>query len=185
MLLQSLCSLRLSSHQVNMLLSSLWIQATSTDNTPENFEAMASTYQITLLFSLAKVSRYFYSSFIVYWVLDIPPYQRLMECWYYFILARVGNSTGNLAPDILTLLDQNELTTPCFWNWILWLRTLILYAIHLDGMVFWFCKIFSVFVIANGRDQITWLWCSVFSWHSLFEISHWIKMVSERLWLVA
>jgi hypothetical protein len=64
--IKSLCSLRLSSHQVNMLLSSLWIQATSTDNTPENFEAMASTYQITLLFSLAKVSRYFYSSFIVY-----------------------------------------------------------------------------------------------------------------------
>ncbi|KAG7596001.1 Armadillo-type fold [Arabidopsis suecica] len=56
--IKSLCSLRLSSHQVNMLLSSLWIQATSTDNTPENFEAMASTYQITLLFSLAKRSNH-------------------------------------------------------------------------------------------------------------------------------
>ncbi|KAL1202154.1 Protein SEMI-ROLLED LEAF 2 [Cardamine amara subsp. amara] len=56
--IKSLCSLRLSSHQVNMLLSSLWIQVTSTENTPANFEAMASTYQITLLFSLAKRSNH-------------------------------------------------------------------------------------------------------------------------------
>ncbi|EOA36798.1 hypothetical protein CARUB_v10008206mg [Capsella rubella] len=56
--IKSLCSLRLSSHQVNMLLSSIWIQATSTENAPENFEAMASTYQITLLFSLAKRSNH-------------------------------------------------------------------------------------------------------------------------------
>ncbi|XP_010522186.1 PREDICTED: uncharacterized protein LOC104800896 isoform X2 [Tarenaya hassleriana] len=54
--IKSLSSLRLSSHQVNMLLSSLWIQATSTDNTPANFEAMAHTYNITLLFSRAKTS---------------------------------------------------------------------------------------------------------------------------------
>ncbi|XP_010457707.1 PREDICTED: uncharacterized protein LOC104763859 [Camelina sativa] len=56
--IKSLCSLRLSSHQVNMLLSSIWIQATATENAPENFEAMASTYQITLLFSLAKRSNH-------------------------------------------------------------------------------------------------------------------------------
>lgn len=56
MLWQSLCSLRLSSHQVNMLLTSLWIQATSTENTPANFEAMTITFNTTLLFSLAKVS---------------------------------------------------------------------------------------------------------------------------------
>ncbi|KAJ4905022.1 ARM repeat superfamily protein [Raphanus sativus] len=54
--IKSLCSLRLSSHQVNMLLSSLWIQATSTENTPANLVAMASTYNITLLFSVAKRS---------------------------------------------------------------------------------------------------------------------------------
>ncbi|CAH8308963.1 unnamed protein product [Eruca vesicaria subsp. sativa] len=54
--IKSLCSLRLSSHQVNMLLSSLWIQATSTENTPANFVAMACTYNITLLFSVAKRS---------------------------------------------------------------------------------------------------------------------------------
>ncbi|KAL0697355.1 hypothetical protein Bca4012_053477 [Brassica carinata] len=53
--IMSLCSLRLSSNQVNMLLSSLWIQATSTENTPANFEAMASTYSTTILFSLAKI----------------------------------------------------------------------------------------------------------------------------------
>nr|VDD08388.1 unnamed protein product [Brassica rapa] len=58
MFLQSLCSLRLSSNQVNMLLSSLWIQATSTENTPANFEAMASTYSTTILFSLAKRSKH-------------------------------------------------------------------------------------------------------------------------------
>ncbi|XP_018467652.2 protein SEMI-ROLLED LEAF 2-like [Raphanus sativus] len=56
--IKSLCSLRLSSHQVNMLLSSLWIQATSTENTPANLVAMASTYNITLLFSVAKRSNY-------------------------------------------------------------------------------------------------------------------------------
>ncbi|VVA90142.1 unnamed protein product [Arabis nemorensis] len=56
--IKSLCSLRLSSHQVNMLLSSIWIQATSTENTPANFEAMASTYNITILFSLAKRSNH-------------------------------------------------------------------------------------------------------------------------------
>nr|VDD59448.1 unnamed protein product [Brassica oleracea] len=54
--IKSLCSLRLSSHQVNMLLTSLWIQATSTENTPANFEAMASTFNTTILFSLAKKS---------------------------------------------------------------------------------------------------------------------------------
>ncbi|KAF3574744.1 hypothetical protein F2Q69_00058263 [Brassica cretica] len=56
--IKSLCSLRLSSNQVNMLLSSLWIQATSTGNTPANFEAMASTYSTTILFSLAKRSKH-------------------------------------------------------------------------------------------------------------------------------
>ncbi|XP_009111017.1 protein SEMI-ROLLED LEAF 2 isoform X3 [Brassica rapa] len=56
--IKSLCSLRLSSNQVNMLLSSLWIQATSTENTPANFEAMASTYSTTILFSLAKRSKH-------------------------------------------------------------------------------------------------------------------------------
>ncbi|XP_010557096.1 PREDICTED: uncharacterized protein LOC104826204 isoform X2 [Tarenaya hassleriana] len=54
--IKSLSSLRLSSHQVNLLLSSLWIQATSSENTPANFEAMAHTYYITLLFSRAKTS---------------------------------------------------------------------------------------------------------------------------------
>ena len=56
--IKSLCSLRLSSHQVNMLLTSLWIQATSTENTPANFEAMASTFNTTISFSLAKKSNH-------------------------------------------------------------------------------------------------------------------------------
>lgn len=49
-------SLRLSSHQVDLLLSSIWVQATMTDNTPAIFEAMAHTYSLALLFSRPKNS---------------------------------------------------------------------------------------------------------------------------------
>ncbi|KAH9606882.1 hypothetical protein KSS87_019716, partial [Heliosperma pusillum] len=51
-----LASLRLSSHQVSLLLSSIWVQATFTENTPANFEAMAHTYNTALLFTLSKTS---------------------------------------------------------------------------------------------------------------------------------
>ncbi|XP_075085710.1 protein SEMI-ROLLED LEAF 2 isoform X1 [Nicotiana tabacum] len=51
-----LTSLRLSSHQMSLLLSSIWVQATLTDNTPSNFDAMAHTYKIVLLFSRSKNS---------------------------------------------------------------------------------------------------------------------------------
>lgn len=51
-----LISLRLSSHQVSLLLSSIWVQATLTDNTPSNFDAMAHTYKIVLLFIRSKNS---------------------------------------------------------------------------------------------------------------------------------
>ncbi|KAF5728817.1 hypothetical protein HS088_TW21G00971 [Tripterygium wilfordii] len=51
-----LASFRLSSHQVSLLLSSIWVQATSAENTPENFEAMAHTYTIALLFTRSKSS---------------------------------------------------------------------------------------------------------------------------------
>ncbi|XP_030536473.1 protein SEMI-ROLLED LEAF 2 isoform X3 [Rhodamnia argentea] len=49
-------SLRLSSHQVSLLLSSIWVQATSAENSPANFEAMAHTYNIALLFTRSKSS---------------------------------------------------------------------------------------------------------------------------------
>ncbi|XP_026436844.1 protein EFR3 homolog [Papaver somniferum] len=49
-------SLRMSSHQVSLLLSSIWVQATSTKNSPENFEAIAHTYNLGLLFSRWKTS---------------------------------------------------------------------------------------------------------------------------------
>ncbi|KAL3506672.1 hypothetical protein ACH5RR_032054 [Cinchona calisaya] len=52
---KGLTSLRLSSHQVSLLLSSIWVQATSAVNTPANFEAMAHTFAIALLFSRSKV----------------------------------------------------------------------------------------------------------------------------------
>lgn len=53
---KTLTSFRLSSHQVSLLLSSIWVQATSTENSPANFEAMAHTYNIALLFTRSKRS---------------------------------------------------------------------------------------------------------------------------------
>ncbi|KAL4299835.1 hypothetical protein AHAS_Ahas17G0140600 [Arachis hypogaea] len=52
---EDLGSLRLSSHQVSLLLSSIWVQATSVENGPANFEAMAHTFSISLLFTRSKV----------------------------------------------------------------------------------------------------------------------------------
>lgn len=51
-----LTSLRLSSHQVSLLLSSIWVQATTAENSPANFVAMAHTYNIALLFTRSKTS---------------------------------------------------------------------------------------------------------------------------------
>ncbi|CAI8592213.1 unnamed protein product [Vicia faba] len=51
-------SLRLSGHQVSLLLSSIWVQATSAENGPANYEAMAHTYSIALLFTRTKTSSY-------------------------------------------------------------------------------------------------------------------------------
>ncbi|KAL8036932.1 hypothetical protein ABFX02_11G008200 [Erythranthe guttata] len=48
--------LRLSSHQITLLLSSLWAQSMSPANMPENYEAIAHTYSLVLLFSRAKNS---------------------------------------------------------------------------------------------------------------------------------
>ncbi|KAL5781115.1 hypothetical protein ACOSP7_006144 [Xanthoceras sorbifolium] len=53
---KALTSFRLSSHQVSLLLSSIWVQATSAGNSPANFEAMAHTYNIALLFTRSKTS---------------------------------------------------------------------------------------------------------------------------------
>lgn len=51
-----LSSLRLSSHQVSLLLSSIWLQATLAENMPANFEAMGQTYSLALLFTRSKTS---------------------------------------------------------------------------------------------------------------------------------
>ncbi|XP_051149119.1 protein SEMI-ROLLED LEAF 2-like [Andrographis paniculata] len=48
--------LRLSSHQITLLLSSIWAQSISPANMPENYEAIAHTYSLILLFSRAKNS---------------------------------------------------------------------------------------------------------------------------------
>ncbi|KAK6945297.1 hypothetical protein RJ641_026399 [Dillenia turbinata] len=49
-------SLRLSSRQISLLLSSIWSQSISPANMPENYEAIAHTYGLILLFSRAKQS---------------------------------------------------------------------------------------------------------------------------------
>ncbi|KAH9301851.1 hypothetical protein KI387_013434, partial [Taxus chinensis] len=51
-------SLRLSGHQMALLLSSLFTQAISPENTPANFEAVANTYSLALLFSRVKSSNH-------------------------------------------------------------------------------------------------------------------------------
>ncbi|XWS45739.1 hypothetical protein CRYUN_Cryun14cG0005500 [Craigia yunnanensis] len=48
--------LRLSSHQINLMLSSIWAQSISPLNMPENFEAIAHTYSLVLLFARTKNS---------------------------------------------------------------------------------------------------------------------------------
>jgi hypothetical protein len=47
--------LMLSARQANLLLSSLWTQALSPENAPRNYEAIAHTYSLMLLFSETKV----------------------------------------------------------------------------------------------------------------------------------
>lgn len=49
-------SLRLSSHQITLLLLSIWAQSLSPGNMPENYEAIAHTHSLVSLFSRAKHS---------------------------------------------------------------------------------------------------------------------------------
>ncbi|CAF2093795.1 unnamed protein product [Brassica napus] len=48
--------IRLSSHQIGLLLSSIWAQSLSPANTPDNYEAIANTYSLVLLFCRVKNS---------------------------------------------------------------------------------------------------------------------------------
>ncbi|RYR19611.1 hypothetical protein Ahy_B03g064443 [Arachis hypogaea] len=50
-----IAALRLSSLQINQLLSSIWVQSISPINLPENYKAIAHTYSLVLLFSRAKI----------------------------------------------------------------------------------------------------------------------------------
>ncbi|CAN6567287.1 unnamed protein product [Malus baccata var. baccata] len=52
---ESTMSLRLSSRQITLLLSSIWAQSISPSNTPENYEAIANTYSLVLLYARTKV----------------------------------------------------------------------------------------------------------------------------------
>ncbi|XP_061353917.1 protein SEMI-ROLLED LEAF 2-like [Gastrolobium bilobum] len=53
---QQVLPLRLSSHQITLLLSSIWAQSIYPLNTPENFEAIAHTYSLVLLVARSKNS---------------------------------------------------------------------------------------------------------------------------------
>ncbi|GLT88233.1 hypothetical protein SLE2022_062680 [Rubroshorea leprosula] len=53
---QEVNSLRLTSRQITLLLSSIWAQSLSPENTPQDYEAIAHTYCLVLLFSRAKNS---------------------------------------------------------------------------------------------------------------------------------
>ncbi|PIN14084.1 putative transmembrane protein cmp44E [Handroanthus impetiginosus] len=49
-------SLKLKTRQISLLLSSIWVQAISNLNTPANYEAIAHTYSLVVLFSRNKKS---------------------------------------------------------------------------------------------------------------------------------
>ncbi|KAG2297422.1 hypothetical protein Bca52824_044091 [Brassica carinata] len=53
---QEVIPLRLSSHQIYLLLSSIWVQSLSPHNMPQNCEAIANTYSFVLLFGRTKNS---------------------------------------------------------------------------------------------------------------------------------
>ncbi|CAL1371684.1 unnamed protein product [Linum trigynum] len=53
---EQIVSLRLSSRQIGLLLSSIWAQSLSPLNMPANYEAIAHTYSLTLLFARTKNS---------------------------------------------------------------------------------------------------------------------------------
>ncbi|XP_047252783.1 uncharacterized protein LOC107842078 isoform X1 [Capsicum annuum] len=57
-------SLRLNNHQIILFFSSLWVQSISPENMPENYEAIAHTFSMVLLFSRAKVIGSFYDCYI-------------------------------------------------------------------------------------------------------------------------
>ncbi|XP_047338812.1 protein SEMI-ROLLED LEAF 2-like isoform X2 [Impatiens glandulifera] len=49
-------SLKLSTRQINLLISSMWVQAVSPFNLPDNYAAIAHTYSLTVLFARSKHS---------------------------------------------------------------------------------------------------------------------------------
>ncbi|XP_020214882.1 uncharacterized protein LOC109798874 [Cajanus cajan] len=53
---QQVLPIRLSSHQITLLLSSIWAQSIYPLNTPQNFEAIAHTYSLVLLVARSKNS---------------------------------------------------------------------------------------------------------------------------------
>ncbi|KAM2531145.1 hypothetical protein PS1_028926 [Malus domestica] len=60
---ESTMSLRLSTRQITLLLSSIWAQSISPLNTPENYEAIANTYSLVLLYARTKVQLPFFLAY--------------------------------------------------------------------------------------------------------------------------
>jgi hypothetical protein len=75
----------LSSHQISLLLSSIWVQATSAENTPANFVAMAHVYNIALLFTRSKV-RFCTLSMLLWFVISYFALIMLLVLYFLFYM---------------------------------------------------------------------------------------------------
>jgi len=52
---QEMTTVRLAGHQVELLFSTLWLEANMADNWPPSYEAIAHTYSLALIFSRPTV----------------------------------------------------------------------------------------------------------------------------------
>jgi hypothetical protein len=68
---------KLSGRQITLLLTSIWAQAISPENIPANYEAIAHTYSLLLLFSGSKVTLNYKFPLRYLYVLFVPCYEYL------------------------------------------------------------------------------------------------------------
>lgn len=93
--------IRLSTHQITLLLSSIWVQSIYPLNTPENFEAIAHTYSLVLLVARSKVMwQILYFTIYTYIEINVFPYEQvdqLLTFPFQFtdFFIKVGNLTLN------------------------------------------------------------------------------------------
>lgn len=68
--------MKFTEDQIVQLLSSFWIQATLPDNLPSNFEAIAHSFNLTLISLRLKVkfSTHAFSLFFLFWFFQHTPF---------------------------------------------------------------------------------------------------------------